>query len=66
MPVSDEPLDHVAKTMVTKTTWAKIIGDTKPGRKAADVLRDAVEFYFEYRGKILSAPKAQYRLKGRK
>lgn len=61
MPVSDEPLDHVAKTMVTKSVANKITKDTRPGRKQADVLRDAIDFYFEYRDRIIGGSPPRYR-----
>jgi hypothetical protein len=65
VPVSDEALDYVAKTMVTKTTSKKIDDDMKPGRGRSDVIRDAIEFFFEYRDRILRSPSPKYRSKKR-
>lgn len=60
MTVSDEGLDYVAKTNVTKKVSEQIDGDTRAGRGRSDVIRDALDFYFEYRNRIIAERSVGY------
>lgn len=61
-----EPLDTPLKAMITESMSKRIDKDTKPGRNRSDVARDALEFYFEFRGKIMSGDAPKYRSKSKK
>lgn len=54
----------MAKTNVTKKVSDKIDADMRPGRGRSDVIRDALEFYFEYRGRIITDRPARYGKRG--